>query len=39
MHHGILKGLPRCTDIKNEINILDDSKKVIEILKKYKEEL
>eukprot|EP00825_Cyclidium_porcatum_P002479 TRINITY_DN11145_c0_g1_i4.p1 TRINITY_DN11145_c0_g1~~TRINITY_DN11145_c0_g1_i4.p1 ORF type:complete len:435 (+),score=66.88 TRINITY_DN11145_c0_g1_i4:1376-2680(+) len=34
-----VKGLPRCTDIRNEINILDDSKKVIEILTKYKEEL
>jgi len=34
-----IKGLPRCTDIRNEINILDDSKKVIEILTKYKEEL
>lgn len=34
-----IKGLPRCTDIRNEINILDDSNKVIEILKKYKDEL
>jgi nifR3 family TIM-barrel protein len=34
-----IKGLPRCTDIRNEINILDDSKKVIEVLSKYKEEL
>ncbi|WP_160690171.1 tRNA dihydrouridine synthase DusB [Clostridium sp. C2-6-12] len=34
-----IKGLPRCTDIRNQINILDDSKKVIEILSKYKEEL
>jgi tRNA-dihydrouridine synthase B len=34
-----IKGLPRCTDIKNQINILDDSKKVIEILTKYREEL
>jgi len=34
-----IKGLPRCTDIRNQINILDDSKKVIEILIRYKEEL
>lgn len=34
-----IKGLPRCTEIRNEINILDDSNKVIEILKKYKDEL
>ncbi len=34
-----IKGLPRCTDIRNEINILDNSKNVIDILTKYKEEL
>lgn len=34
-----IKGLPRCTEIKNKINILDDSEKVIEILTRYKEEL
>jgi len=34
-----IKGIPRCTDIKNEINILNNSKKVIEILTKYKEEV
>jgi len=34
-----IKGLPRCTDIRNEINTINDSSKVIEILKKYKEEV
>ncbi|AGX41204.1 tRNA dihydrouridine synthase DusB [Clostridium saccharobutylicum] len=34
-----IKGLPRCTDIRNSINVLDDSDKVIEILTKYKDEL
>lgn len=34
-----IKGLPKCTEIKNKINTLDDSKKVIEILAKYKDEL
>lgn len=34
-----IKGLPRCTEIKNKINILDDSEKVIGILTRYKEEL
>lgn len=34
-----IKGIPRCTEIKNKINVLDDSKKVIEILVKYKDEL
>ena len=34
-----IKGLPRCTEIRNEINVLDDSTKVIEILKQYKNEL
>lgn len=33
-----IKGLPRCTDIRNEINVLDDSSKVIEILKQYMNE-
>lgn len=34
-----IKGLPKCTDIRNEINVLDDSSKVIDILKEYKEHL
>jgi nifR3 family TIM-barrel protein len=34
-----IKGIPRCTDIKNEINILDNSKNIIKLLEKYKEEL
>ena len=34
-----IKGLPRCTEIRNEINVLDNSTKVIEILKQYKNEL
>lgn len=34
-----IKGLPRCTDIRNEINVLNNSDKVIEILRKYKDEL
>lgn len=33
-----IKGLPRCTDIRNEINVLDDSQKVIQILKQYMNE-
>ncbi|NME84172.1 tRNA dihydrouridine synthase DusB [Clostridium sp. SM-530-WT-3G] len=33
-----IKGLPRCTDIRNEINVLDDSSKVIEILREYMSE-
>jgi nifR3 family TIM-barrel protein len=33
-----IKGLPRCTEIRNEINNINDSKKVIETLMKYKEE-
>ena len=39
MHHGILKVFQDAQILRNEINILDDSKKVIEILTKYKEEL
>lgn len=34
-----IKGLPRCTDIRNKINILDSSSEVLEILKSYKDEL
>jgi tRNA-dihydrouridine synthase B len=34
-----IKGLPRCTEIKSEINTMDESKKVIGILMKYKDEL
>ncbi|HCW52550.1 MAG TPA: tRNA dihydrouridine synthase DusB [Clostridium sp.] len=33
-----IKGLPRCTDVRNEINVLDDSSKVIEILREYMSE-
>lgn len=33
-----IKGLPKCTEIRNEINRLDDSSKVIEILKQYMNE-
>ena len=33
-----IKGLPRCTDIRNEINVLDDIIKVIEILREYMSE-
>ena len=33
-----IKGLPKCTEIRNEINVLDDSSKVIQILKKYMKE-
>lgn len=32
-----IKGLPKCTEIRNKINVLDDSSKVIEILKQYSE--
>lgn len=34
-----IKGLPRCTDIRNEINVLDDSSKVIQILKQYSKQI
>ena len=34
-----IKGLAKCTDIRNEINRLDDSKEVIKRLREYKEEL
>lgn len=34
-----IKGLPNCTEIRNEINILDDSFKVIKILNEYKQNL
>jgi nifR3 family TIM-barrel protein len=34
-----IKGLPKCTEIRNQINTIDDSKKVIEVLIKYMEEL
>ena len=33
-----IKGLPKCTEIRNEINVLDDSSKVIQILKQYMNE-
>jgi tRNA-dihydrouridine synthase B len=34
-----IKGLPRCTELRNQINNIDNSERVIEILRKYKEEL
>lgn len=33
-----IKGLPRCTDIKNVMNSLNDSNEVIKLLETYKEE-
>lgn len=32
-----LKGLPKCTDIKNKINLETESEKVLEILKIYRD--
>lgn len=34
-----IKGLPKCTEIRNEINILNDSSEVIRILKEYSEQI
>lgn len=34
-----IKGLPGCTDIKNDMNTLDNSEEVIEILRKYRDQL
>jgi nifR3 family TIM-barrel protein len=34
-----IKGLPRCTELKNQINTIDESVRVIEILRKYQDEL
>ena len=34
-----IKRLPKCTDIRNEINILDDSSEVMRILKEYSEQI
>ena len=34
-----IKGLPRCTEIRNKINVLDDSNQVMEILRGYRNEL
>lgn len=34
-----IKGLPGCTDIKNHMNTLDNSEEVIEILRKYRDQL
>ena len=34
-----IKGLPRCSDIKNVMNSLNDSNEVIKLLETYKEEL
>ena len=39
--HGswYIKGLPRCAEVKNLINTIDDSQRVLDILGEYKEEL
>lgn len=34
-----IKGLPKCTEVKNIINTIDDSGEVLDILSRYKEEL
>lgn len=34
-----IKGLPKCTEIRNKINVLDDSVQVLEILREYRNEL
>ncbi|MFR4997679.1 MAG: tRNA dihydrouridine synthase DusB [Clostridium paraputrificum] len=34
-----IKGLPGCTDIKNHMNTLENSEEVIEILRKYRDQL
>jgi len=34
-----IKGLPRCAEVKNAINTIDESGKVLDILSRYKEEL
>ena len=34
-----IKGLPRCTEVRNEINVLDDSSMVMKILKEYSEQI
>ncbi len=34
-----IKGLPGCTDIKNHMNTLDNSEEVIEVLRKYRNQL
>lgn len=34
-----IKGLPGCTDIKNHMNTLDNSEEVIQILRKYRDQL
>ena len=34
-----IKGLPGCTDIKNHMNTLDNSEEVIEVLRKYRDQL
>lgn len=34
-----IKGLPKCTEIRNKINVLDDSNQVMEILRGYRNEL
>lgn len=34
-----IKGLPKCTEIRNKINVLDDGNQVIEILREYRNEL
>ena len=39
MQHGILKGLPKSSEIRNVINSLSTTQEVINILQNYKEEL
>ncbi|MBE6071953.1 MAG: tRNA dihydrouridine synthase DusB [Clostridium butyricum] len=34
-----IKGLPKCTEIRNKINTLEDSNEVLEILRDYRNEL
>lgn len=34
-----IKGLPKCTDVRNEMNVLEDSDAVMELLINYKNEL
>ena len=34
-----IKGLPKCTEIRNEINVLNDSSEVMKILRQYSEQM
>ncbi|SCN23159.1 putative tRNA-dihydrouridine synthase [Clostridium sp. N3C] len=34
-----IKGMPNCTEVKNAINLENDSEKVVEILRNYKEQI